>query len=653
MRPFSALRSHIAKHAHHIHRAGNHFHTHRKKYLAAHATLAVLFVALSITGIASSPNKASAGAGNLTAVFMAPGTNGQGVAVDGSTNIATDSQIIFRTSAPLDEDRITASGFSAGVGTLNTMNVSIAPNGGSAVSAIVTHTSYYLDPSQEVYTITPNANLSQNYYYTVSLTGSDFGLTSNSHADYMNGGQYLHFTTAQPLTASATVVSYTGGSSVGLDQTGAVTEIAGLVTPGVRVIFNKLVNSTSATNNTYISYDNNGTPTKVPGSWDFANDIANFSYMSFTPSGYAWQTNTTYSVTVTTNVTDTAGTPIPLSAYSPNMNVFGDFAGWKANFTVGASQSAADNPSQGSTVYVDNYGRHLCGLGVGRTWYSYLTTLGLDRLFYRVTATGSTVAYGYGYGYNLNTGGIYKYDWGYGYDTFCSNLDTANPKKYIASTASVTETGLNGSYQKTFGSGRTITDTAGDGSTYGVKMPVGTTVSPTNSAAWTGKIDVVLKNDTNNVAELDSTSTKARTIQVKFDGVDGSTVGLDKAAVVEIPYDNFSPSSDAVYVTSGGGTTSQAGACTTGVSGQFSGGDKSDATNYTLNAYVAISSNEEHCITYTTTMIYVATNHYSDFTGGPLGGGSGVPEFSTYMYLLTALAGGWIIKKKVEEKQVA
>ncbi|MCX6733529.1 MAG: Ig-like domain-containing protein [Candidatus Peregrinibacteria bacterium] len=283
----------------HMHRVGSHLHTHRKKYLAAHTAVAMLFVVLSIIGSSTNPGKVSAAAGSLSLAANNPSAN--------ATEIARDSQIMFYFNQTPTDSTVTVDGNSDGVPD----HVRIIPSGGSAIAGSITTNDVMMAPNR-VYIFTPASLLTAGTLYNVDITGGSSGVTANGGADYMTTNAQWSFTTVQPPSVSSgTVTSGSGPSLAEHTLTSVSPFVDGInIYPNLHLNFNGHITMATMTadanfdgvpDNAYLSYVNSsGVATKVAGTWS-VNNAGSYDYANFTPTADL-RMNTEYTITVTTAI---------------------------------------------------------------------------------------------------------------------------------------------------------------------------------------------------------------------------------------------------------------------------------------------------------------------------------------------------------------
>lgn len=145
---------------------------------------------------------------------------------------------------------------------------------------------------------------------------------------------------------------------------------------------------------------------------------------------------------------------------------------------------------------------------------------------------------------------------------------------------------------------------AGEGSK--LVMPAGLTMT---APTWNGTVDVSY---TTTVPPLMTGIASGKAVSIQFTGMEGKPVKLDSAAVVVIPYSNFSAvSNPIVQITDMANVVHTLSLCT---STQYITGTLSNPSNYSLQAYDL--SGAQHCYKYDNTNVYIATNHFSTFMAG-------------------------------------
>ncbi|MCX6733528.1 MAG: Ig-like domain-containing protein [Candidatus Peregrinibacteria bacterium] len=297
-----------------IHTAGEHFHTHRKKYLASHTAIAVLFVVLSIIGGSTKPYKASAAAGSLSVLGNNPSTD--------ATGVSPSTTIQFAFNQTPTESTVIVDGNSDG----KPDHVQVVPAGGSAITGAITHV-FDGGFGAEVYTFTPTSTLSPGTVYTVTLVGGSSGITANAGADYLTTDHVWSFTTGTPdvtpPTVSSGTVSDMGAATHALTTSAPFPAAISNTAPNIQLNFSEHITASTITNdiaptdgvpdNAYVSYvDATGAVVKIAGTWS-VNDGGSYNYINFTPAANL-RINTEYTITLTTAITDTATVPNAMAA---------------------------------------------------------------------------------------------------------------------------------------------------------------------------------------------------------------------------------------------------------------------------------------------------------------------------------------------------
>jgi len=188
-----------------------------------------------------------------------------------STGVAITSAVTATFSEALNASTLTGSTFT------------LTPQGGTAIAATVAYSS-----SGNVATLTPNAPLAYNTTYTATITT---GVTSSLGAA-LAANYTWSFTTATAPPPTVTAVTPTNGST-GVAITSAVT-----------ATFSVVMNSSTITASTFTLVAQGGTTVLGSVSYNSTTSVA-----TFTPAqDLAY--NTTYTATVTTGVSSSAGTAL-------------------------------------------------------------------------------------------------------------------------------------------------------------------------------------------------------------------------------------------------------------------------------------------------------------------------------------------------------
>ncbi|MFA7277820.1 MAG: Ig-like domain-containing protein [Candidatus Gracilibacteria bacterium] len=275
----------------HIHRAGDHFHIHRKKYLASHIAIAILFVVVSLFG-GSRPGKVLATTTPVVTIQL-PGISAADVAI-------TDT-IYVGFSEEMQSGDFTTSTFK--VLNSNTLEevpgtvtyVGFNPNAGPDGAYVAS-----FDPTSSLANFTP---------YRVVVKASTGGVRSADPAlvDLDAGGQawpwndgtyysYVFTTIAAPPTP--TVTSTTPYSSSGLNGSiPAVTQID--PTGNVIVYFSAAMSSISITAEGQFTVVEGAGQTPVAGSVTY-NDSGDSHYATFDPTS-SLSAGTNFTVKLVTN----------------------------------------------------------------------------------------------------------------------------------------------------------------------------------------------------------------------------------------------------------------------------------------------------------------------------------------------------------------
>lgn len=257
----------------------------------------------------------------------------------------------------------------------------------------------------------------------------------------------------------------------------------------------------------------------------------------------------------------------------------------------------------------------------------------VDDYFYRTKDEDyahSSQTFGYGVG-SVDGEAVYGYGYGYGYQYFCQNfagwaVDSTNYGAFLAKSKSDDGEASNRlKLSRLKGEGGLVTlpgalpvMEATASSSVKLKMPNALQMKP-RLEEWSGELEF----DYQTFVSKEALPAKVRdllkfaTTKLASVATGGIAIGLDKAAVIEIPYENFDATKDSVIVIDDEDNEYTANACT---EAQYSGAlDDTDALsdpdNYTLTDNTNLE-NPEQCYTYYDGTVYVATNHFTDFVVG-------------------------------------
>jgi len=268
----------------------------------------------------------------------------------------------------------------------------------------------------------------------------------------------------------------------------------------------------------------------------------------------------------------------------------------------------------------------------------------IPSFFYRTGEDGNDTegeefSWGYGYGYNSVDGLTYGYGYGYGYEYFCNNYNDQDAMGTRSGFFFGNEAG--DAYNEFIvpvvdgdlgGSGLPMALTVFVGN-YKVYLPEGLQLhGPTG---WDGQIIVTVP--THPSARFDYSDG----VSVEIDGITDSLgaagdLYMSDAVVVEFPW--TLGEDDTVEVLFGADTTPTT---ITGCSGdQYDEGDPADPASYTLADAYTNNNNVEACYVYEDGVVYIASNHFSEFAAGTPdedGGGGGGGGFKKTTKKATAL----------------
>jgi O-glycosyl hydrolase len=261
------------------------------------------------------------------------------VPASGATNVALNTQVTATFSEPMMASTITSTTFT------------LSAQGDVAVNGTVT-----LDPTGEIATFSPTANLAPNTTYMATITT---GVESSAGIP-IGAADTWTFSTPPAPTVTSTSPAF-GATNVSLN-------------PVVTATFSTAMNARTITSSTFTVAVTGGAAVSGTVSYNSSTDVA-----SFTPSS-ALTASTSYTATVTTGATSAAG--VPLAANDV----------WAFTTGLAPSQITVDFGTTFQTIR--GFGGSTAWLGqmpqsVATALFSPTSGLGLSILRLRIDPTGS------------------------------------------------------------------------------------------------------------------------------------------------------------------------------------------------------------------------------------------------------------------------
>lgn len=153
----------------------------------------------------------------------------------------------------------------------------------------------------------------------------------------------------------------------------------------------------------------------------------------------------------------------------------------------------------------------------------------------------------------------------------------------------------------------TSIELSGAGTGSKLEMPIGLTMT---APAWSGAVDIAY---TTVIPPTVTGISTAKIVSVDFDGMEGIPVKLSGAALVAIPYVNFSDVANSIVkIVDMAGEAYVLSECTLGQ--YLSPGSLDRPLSYFLPPFV--TGGAQHCYTYDEANVYIVSNHFSTFIAG-------------------------------------